>query len=368
MRKLLLLGAGHANLQVLRNLTRNLPAGWELNLIDENSIYTYSGGVPAWIAGIGNLQGIQIDLQKFCMDSGVLFTLGKVTEINSHENRVLLADGRKIAFDLLSINVGSQPRRISSLDDFRSVYVKPFTEFSESWREIERTCTSCFVNSYAVVGGGAAGIEIASALNTRFQIRKSFQSRVTLYTSGSLYFSESKPGDSEKVRELVESTGIKVVAPVKVNESKDGFLYFENGTRSSERYDKVFLLTSAVPPEWLGGTGLSVDSDGFLIVDECLRAGPKIFAAGDCVSREGSMNRRSGVRAVQHGKLLAKNLRRIMIGQTELIPYRSKAKELNILFMGENRGLLVWGDQLLVGSWPIKLKRFIDRRYLKKFQ
>lgn len=368
MKKLLLLGAGHANLQVLRDLASNTPTGWELNLIDENLIYTYSGGVPSWISGVANLQDIQIDIKNLCREAGVSFTHGKVVKVDDIDKSVVLEDGKKLSFDLLVINVGSKSLRISPLGDFRAIYVKPFEDFANNWREIERTCNFCFAHSFAVVGGGAAGIEIAAALKTRFQIRKGFQSTVTLFTNGELYFSHNSYGKGEKLRRIVEDAGIKVVAPVKIKEAKDGYLISQDGCPLSERFDKVFLLTSGVAPDWIRNSGLPVGRDGYLVVNEYLEAGKNIFGAGDCVNLNGPNDKRSGVRAVKHGRTLAVNIRKMMLGQTDLIPYEPKKKELNILFMGTKSGVLIWGNKIIFGNWPLVLKRIIDRRYLRKFQ
>lgn len=121
-------------------------------------------------------------------------------------------------------------------------------------------------------------------------------------------------------------------------------------------------------PDWIRNSGLPVDSDGYLLVDKYLKAGENIFGAGDCVNLNGPNDKRSGVRAVKHGKALVVNIRKMMLGQTDLIPYEPKKKELNILFMGTKLGLLIWGNRMFFGKWPLVLKRWIDRRYLRKFQ
>ena len=63
MKRLVLVGGGHAHLYVLRALAREKPTGIEIILISPNSYQNYSGMLPGWIAGHYNKLQCQIDLR-----------------------------------------------------------------------------------------------------------------------------------------------------------------------------------------------------------------------------------------------------------------------------------------------------------------
>ena len=51
MKRLLLIGAGHAHAQVLRDWLAKPVSGVELVLVSPTSLAPYSGMVPGWLAG-----------------------------------------------------------------------------------------------------------------------------------------------------------------------------------------------------------------------------------------------------------------------------------------------------------------------------
>lgn len=59
MKRLVLVGSGHAHLSVLRVLACEKPTGIEVVLISPSSYQNYSGMLPGWIAGHYNKYSVK---------------------------------------------------------------------------------------------------------------------------------------------------------------------------------------------------------------------------------------------------------------------------------------------------------------------
>ena len=69
---LVLLGAGHSNIEVLKKFGTKPIDGLRLTLISNSYFSTYSGMVPGYLQGIYDWNEINIDLVKLCRVYGCL--------------------------------------------------------------------------------------------------------------------------------------------------------------------------------------------------------------------------------------------------------------------------------------------------------
>ena len=79
-KQLVLIGGGHANVQVLRKLCMNTLKGLHTILINENFEATYSGMTPGFIHKDFSKKEISIDLQRLCFNAGATFIRDKVVK------------------------------------------------------------------------------------------------------------------------------------------------------------------------------------------------------------------------------------------------------------------------------------------------
>jgi len=79
--RLVLIGAGHSHLEVLRIFGLLRPAGVAITLVDSQRRATYSGMLPGLIAGHYETNQIQIDLDRMCGFAGARFLNTALLEI-----------------------------------------------------------------------------------------------------------------------------------------------------------------------------------------------------------------------------------------------------------------------------------------------
>src|SRR4051812_15705237 len=108
-KNVVLVGAGNAHLVFVKRWGMRPVPGVAVTLVNEASVVPYSAMVPAHIAGDYGWDEITIDLVRLCQSVKVRFLAGRGTGIDPAARRVLLASRPALAYDALSLGVGSLP-------------------------------------------------------------------------------------------------------------------------------------------------------------------------------------------------------------------------------------------------------------------
>jgi selenide,water dikinase len=132
-------------------------------------------------------------------------------------------------------------------------------------------------------------------------------------------------------------------------------------------FDACFLVTQVAAPDWLGASGLQLDKNGFVEVNESLQSvtHPYIFAAGDVASISQAPRPKAGVFAVRAGKILARNLRHYIL-RKPLARWAPQKHYLALIGTGKKHAIATRGNFALSGFLFWHLKCWIDRRFMKK--
>ena len=178
-RQLLLLGAGHAHVHVLAQMAQSPWAGAQVTLIAPYDRQLYSGMMPGFVAGHYALEDCVIPLEPLVRRSGIRWIQRSVRTMDADTRTVTLDDGSVLRYDWLSINTGPvQDRALieQSIPGARehALFIRPIEAFGALWPQVVAMAESKPVR-IAVVGAGAAGIELAMAVRKRLS-----QSAVTL--------------------------------------------------------------------------------------------------------------------------------------------------------------------------------------------
>jgi selenide, water dikinase len=339
VKRVVLIGAGHAHLVVLRSLAEKPLYGARVALVSPQTKQVYSGMLPGILAGHYRRAEAEIDVAELAGRGHVEFVRGRVRGLDPDARLVTLESGASSGYDFASINAGSLVD--ASLPGAAlALPVKPYEQFLSGLHIAERV---------AIVGAGAAGAEIAMALRHR-------GAAVTLYSQNASI--SARVVKQLRRRKVDYRPGMPVTAiepgPVVVTGS------------AHQEFDLVLLATGAEPLPWLGQSGLRTDQRGFVLVDRALRSisHPEVFALGDCATLGESPHPKSGVYAVRHGELLIENLRRLVAGAA-LEPYTPQKASLALITCGARYAIAERGAWSAQGRWVWWWKDRVDRRWIR---
>ena len=365
MPKLILAGGGHAHLALLLSLAQNPQSTWQITLLTPSPLACYSGMVPGWLAGHYRLEACQIDLAPLCAMAGIALRLAKITALDATAQTLQLDDGETLNYDWLSLATGS----VSDLDALAGcgvplLAVKPIEDFVAHWPAHFAALLAKPAPQLAIVGGGAAGVELALAIAHAAAQRQSAL-RIDLCTGDGGLLAGHTPRAVRLAKARLAAAGVRCLAGRAVGETAG--LRLSDGCLLAA--DLVLATPGVVPPPWLPASGLAGDAQGFVLVDAQHRSvsHSHVFAAGDVCARQDVRMPRAGVHAVRAGPVLRDNLLAIMADQPAPSRYRPRVHSLYLLACGQRFAILSWGPLALQGYWLWYLKRWIDTRFIARF-
>lgn len=363
MTHILLVGGGHAHVEVVRRLGAAPPPGARLTLLSRETVALYSGMLPGHVAGRYRREEIGIDLARLCAATGTGFVRATVTGLDPSARVVRTDEGRTHGFDVLSLAVGSAPRL--PRPDAGGLPVKPIDRFLAGLDALAARFRGLGCRArLAVVGAGPAGVEIACALARRFA-RTGPPVEIVLVTASPAILPDRGVRARRLVAEALRRYGVAVVPSFTVADRRDGCLVDPAGRTLP--VDEVVWATPSTAAGWLATTGLALDDDGFVRVDAALRSlsHPAVFAAGDVAAPPGGAPK-AGVFAVREGPVLAENLRRTVVGRP-LRRYLPQRRWLALISTADGEAVADKYGVSVGGRWVWRWKDWSDRRFLRRY-
>ncbi len=255
--------------------------------------------------------------------------LGEVTGVDTGAREVELADGERISYDYLVVAGGAKtnyfghdddwaPHAIGlkSIDDAIEIRRRVLLAFEAAEREADETARRRLL-TFAVIGGGPTGVEIAGALS---ELSHSVMQRDFRHIDPAMarvIVIEMKdrllPGGfaaslAVKARRQLESMGVEVRLGAAVKNIDARGVHIDGQTLEAS----TVLWTAGVRARSIGGKlGAVLDRSGRVKVEQdCSLPGhPEVFAIGDiaCFVPEGTDEALPGVAqvALQQGKFVA---------------------------------------------------------------
>ena len=360
---LVLIGAGHANIQVLKKLTMKNYEGLQIITINNGYTSLYSGMTPGLIENYYVLDDASIDLAKLCKNAGSVFINDEVIKLDEKKNIIYLKNHPPIKYNLLSLNIGCQSK-INNLEiskEAEIIKVKPISNLVNKINSIEKLILKEKVISCSIIGGGIGGIEIAFALQSRYQN----SIKLNLFADQN---NIEKNINSRTYKKLIALLSYKKINFVKsrIKHIKENYVEDEEGKKFPTRIS--IISTGAMSLPWIIDSGLSLDESGFINVNSFLQSEShkNIFATGDIASLNYQIRAKSGVMAVRQGEKLKENLFRFLLNK-DLIHFKPQSIWLCLIGTGGKNALLNWGQFSIHGKLIWQLKEFIDRKFVKKF-
>lgn len=368
MKRLLLAGGGHAHVEVLRRFARSRPGNAEVVLVSPASHTPYSGMLPGHVAGFYARDEMFIDVAKLADACGARFVASRVAGLDASANEARLEDGTRMAYDLLSLDVGSTPAIGAAAGVAEhALAVKPIETFLAGWASLLARIADGAVRRVAVVGGGAAGVEMLLAMRHRAcETAHGGAVEWQLVTDADDILAGFSNGVRRRFLRVLAARGVIVHRRSPVARVDHEGVHSAGGTAIPA--DAVVWATGAAPAPWLAESGLALDPAGFAAIDATLRSPshPDVFAAGDVATMTASPHPKSGVYAVRQGPVLAHNLAAALAG-APLQRYVPQRDALALITTGERRAVATRGGWSFEGAWVWRWKDRIDRRFMARY-
>jgi len=378
---LVLLGGGHANIQVLKMMAMNPLGGLRITLISDQTHSPYSGMIPGYLAGYYTYEDCHFDLRRLCEELGLRFIKAKIIGIDPQRKKIRLENRADLSYDCASINVGIEPRRIEKLaheSAFKIIPLKPISQFITQWDQLLTDLKNYKGNDslpLAVVGAGAAGVEISIILKMLID-KNQWNAKVCLIHRHEYLVSEKDRQAQKQLLKTLNALHINLYQNTEVLEVQENGLVLKgaNGFVHTDFFFRALIATQAAAPKWFKNSGLSVNQDGFLKVTEKLLVENEdsLFAAGDCIHFLPSPLKKAGVYAVRQGMTLEHNIRAFFTRQSSLKTFHPKKNVLSLITIGDMKALVHQDSaSLLRVLSPVLLwtvKDWIDRRFMARFQ
>jgi len=361
LKRLVLVGGGHSHLAVLKALG-DTPATGDVTLLSPHRHTIYSGMVPGLIAGHYRLEDCRVDLGGLAARAGIRVIEDSATRVDAARRVVITASGERLAYDLLSLDVGSVAGEPAAGLEF-ALRVRPMETFLSGWDRLRESIEKGEARRVAVVGGGAAGVEVLLAM----QHATAGAAVEFLLFSDARVLSGHGRSVQWRVERILASRRVAVRARRKVVAVFGGGVELERGERAEAQ--ATVWASGASAPSWLSASGLATDPAGFVAVGDTLQSSshPEIFAAGDCATFVGGRGTRSGVIAVRQGPVLARNLRRALAGAAPE-RFREPERTLALISCGNRYAVASWDRFALEGAWVWRWKDRIDRRFVERYR
>lgn len=293
--KIAVVGAGYAGTIAANRLAGKLPDA-ELTVVNPRPDFVERVRLHEQTCGTGSADTPLTDM----LPEGAALVVDRVDKIG--DGALTLAGGGSLGFDWLFLAVGSD------------VAPLPGTVPVGTWEGAQQARAGLALltagQTVTVIGGGLTGIETAAEVA---EARPDLRVRLI---SGSVGASLSA-GGQRRVRAGLAKLGVEIVDD-EVLAAEDGVLALRGGTRLHS--DLTLWAIIGAIPDLAARSGLAVDADGRVRVDEVLRSisDPRVFAIGDCAAVPGA--RLACATAAPQGYFAADTLVRVTRGRA-LKPY-----------------------------------------------
>ncbi|WP_290771934.1 MULTISPECIES: NAD(P)/FAD-dependent oxidoreductase [unclassified Exiguobacterium] len=342
MKRILLIGAGHAHLHCI---THGPTQDVEWLVLNASTYQYYSGMYSGLADGTYDMDEMRIDVAALCRAYDKPFIKETVIKVDPVEKVVFGASGRRYTYDVVSTNIGS----FDWPEDMARLSIKPNYRLPDTLKRLQ------LAKRPVVIGSGAAAVEMAASL-------KAAGVPITLITDPELL---SGHPAAEAITRRLQELDVYWIRERPLNEASP-LLFSHHPPIES---DALIRLTGAKAPALFADSKLYTE-DGFLLVNEQLQAldHPSLFAAGDAATLVAYPDiPKNGVTAVRQAPVLLANLLHY-VQEEALQTYRPQTNYLTILSMGPRHSVSLYGKSYSTNRLGWYLKRWIDQRFMRKYR
>lgn len=383
---LVFIGGGHSHAIALKLWGMNPLPGVRLTLITDTCHAPYSGMLPGHVAGFYRFEEMHIDLRRLAAFAQARLYRDRAIGLDLTNNQVICEQGSPVAFDYLSIDIGSTPATLAVPGAAAyAIPAKPVPAFLSAWNQLLETVAAHpdVPLRLGIVGGGAGGVELALNMQSHLQrlftaaqhslahvnskqegdpsISASPHPRVPasaisdpltlhLFHRGDQLLPHHNAWVRQSLEKILRQRGVKLhlqesVRAIAPHPQQPSTYQVTCQSGLAVECDRIFWVTQASAPSWIKESGLATDPQGFIWVKETLQSvsHPHIFATGDIATMEHHIRPKAGVFAVRQGKPLLENLQRLISGKP-LKPYIPQQRYLSLIGTGDRNAIASWSS------------------------
>lgn len=306
MEKVVVVGAGHAGVELANSLRQSGFAGAIVLINDETDLpYQKPPLSKDFLKGDGR-NPLMLKAEVFYTKNAIELRRGcRAVAIDRAAKLVRLDDGEDLAYDHLALALGARNRRLP-IPGADHPNILELRTLQDTQRILAKLPT---LSRVAIVGGGFIGLEIAACLREKgigvdiVEIADSLMRRA-VSTPIAEYFRRLHEGMGAKIHFGAEAQSIE-------HRQDSVCVHFAGG--GGIEADAVLIAAGVVPNTELAAAAGLETKNGILVDDYLLTSDPSISALGDCVAfpclyANGSTRLESVQNAVDQARCIAKRL------------------------------------------------------------
>jgi len=369
--KVVVLGSGFGGVSAANKLRkRSKDVG--ITMIDRRARLEYQAAHPEILSGKVTPEEISGDLNKFTTKIGAEFINDAVVNIDFKAKKVKTENEEKeIPYDFLVISIGAEQTffGIPGAEEL-SCSVNTLKGAVETKNALDKLDFSAKEISIAVIGAGLTGVEVVGELIDYFRDKEASAKISIVEMMPRVLPTFSTENVSNYVAKFLSDRGIEILTETAVQEVSEQEITFKNGKKLL--YD-IIIWTAGIKPNSLLEKLEVPKVKGWLKVDPYLRVEgmENVFAVGDAAffESEGVRSGQNAEEAERQGEVAAENIIRTM-KEEKLKRYRPKNTIQNpkaFISLGSNKAVMYFRG-MVIKVLAYRLKKFVERRYMKRFE
>ena len=338
-RRLLILGGGFAGLDVARAIGQSRAARehWNTLLIDKENFFQFNPLLPAVAVGAVETRHIVYPLREMARHRRIRFHKNKAIRIDFEKKEVALHNGLAEPYDALVVAVGSvtnyygvpgaeaNTRPFKTIADAMTLRAR-VVELFEMAEQAETAEQRRRLLSFALVGGGVTGVEVAAeliemareTLLPRYPSIRAADITVAVLEAGDRVVPTARPEHSRYVQRFLERSGVRVSLHAAARRVDPYVVFLADGRRVDAF---TIIWTAGVhPPELVRELPVRHYRDGRVLVNERLNplrddgeALEDVYVLGDCAASprpDGTMQPALSQTGIAMGSFVGRQLAR----------------------------------------------------------
>ncbi|MEA2076143.1 MAG: FAD-dependent oxidoreductase [Euryarchaeota archaeon] len=374
--KVVVLGCGFGGVEVARTLRKHAKE-LEVIMIDRRTRFGYLPSYPELLSGKVTPEEISSDLNKFTAKIGAEFIHAEVVNIDFRNKEVKIKDKSKaedkakdIPYDFLVLSIGAEQTFFGIPGAEKRSYSVNTMEAARGTKNVLDKLDYSKELSIPVIGAGLTGVEVAGELVDYFRDRGATAAIYLVEMMPRILPAFPRENVANYVEKFLSARGVTIMTETAVQEVNKTEIEFKDGRKLP--YDLI-IWTAGVKPNSLLDKLDVPKLKGWLKVDSYLRVEGMndVFAVGDTTYFE-----RAGVRSGQNveeaekqGKVAAANIQSTIRGR-KLREYKPKNTMQNpraFISLGDDKAV-AYSSKLMFKVFAYRIKKFVERRYMKRFR